>query len=564
MALLEAEELAVLERLEQAKANGDEAAELSALENLDRISGIRAQAAEIDKDDLTLGKVAGALNPVANPEAMATVLSSAVAEPVAGWAGILSGGDADAVAETREALTYQPRTEYGQAGLQSVGRAIAPVGKAFEAAGNLMGTGAEEMARWAGVEPGSDEAGIAYAAGATMPAALAEIAGAGIANKALPKGAVSPVARRAAGDAKAAMQGRVATKAIKAAAPGTDDLRARASALYKEIDDIGGVIPRVQTQRLAANLSGSLKREGYNPKIHPKLGGVLDEVDNLAQGNASLQDIDTLRKVAANAAASIDPSEARLGSMVIDRIDDFIDSVDLKSTGGARAGQLYGEARSLWSRARKGELIAEAMEKAKNQASGFENGLRTQFRALLNNKRKMRGFNAEEKAAIAQIVRGGPTENIMKQLGKFGFTADQSSSMLLSSLGIAGGATIGGGAGAVAVPAVGTVARRAAERLTRNNAGMADALVRAGPNARKIALAYIKETPKKQRSVQELTGLFLKNNADVSTAAKMADPLTRDAALAAALIIGAEEPGGDATDRSLEQGTEGGTQPQSR
>lgn len=51
-------------------------------------------------------------------ESALTMGSAAIAEPVAGWAGILSmlpGGrtPAEAVEQTREALTYQPRTQAG-------------------------------------------------------------------------------------------------------------------------------------------------------------------------------------------------------------------------------------------------------------------------------------------------------------------------------------------------------------------------------------------------------------------------------------------------------------------
>lgn len=107
--------------------------------------------------------------------------SAAIAEPVAGWAGILSmlpGGrtPAEAVAETREALTYQPRTEAGQQAMTEAGQVLAPVGQALEA----VETGFGEVGyQGAGMIPGVSEE-VQAGAGAIMsavPAAVAEILG---------------------------------------------------------------------------------------------------------------------------------------------------------------------------------------------------------------------------------------------------------------------------------------------------------------------------------------------------------------------------------------------------
>ena len=68
-------------------------------------------------------------------EAMGSVASGLLAEPVAGLTGLaqmgFGGGGAEAGAEaiqrTREALTYQPRTPAGRTGLRNIGEAVAPI-----------------------------------------------------------------------------------------------------------------------------------------------------------------------------------------------------------------------------------------------------------------------------------------------------------------------------------------------------------------------------------------------------------------------------------------------------
>lgn len=107
-------------------------------------------------------------------EPLATIGSSIVAEPLAGVAGIAQainpfadpGAGARAVEATREALTFQPRTEAGQAGLQAVGETLAPIGEAISTAEQTLG------------DIGADVAGpIGGAIGATIPTAIGEALG---------------------------------------------------------------------------------------------------------------------------------------------------------------------------------------------------------------------------------------------------------------------------------------------------------------------------------------------------------------------------------------------------
>ena len=92
---------------------------------------------------VTGGGVEAVLEPVA------TVASSIVAEPIAGIAGIGQalnpfaepGAGARAVEATRDALTFKPRTQTGQKGLQSVGEALQPVGEAVGAIEDFLGDG---------------------------------------------------------------------------------------------------------------------------------------------------------------------------------------------------------------------------------------------------------------------------------------------------------------------------------------------------------------------------------------------------------------------------------------
>lgn len=113
--------------------------------------------------------------PVGAMEAGASLLSGAVAEPVAGWAGILSGGNADKVASTREALTYQPRTEAGKESMAGIADIMGAIKDA--AMRSPVGTAVN------GFNAMADRAGaVSPALGAavkTVPAAAAMLLGPG-------------------------------------------------------------------------------------------------------------------------------------------------------------------------------------------------------------------------------------------------------------------------------------------------------------------------------------------------------------------------------------------------
>tara|TARA_R110000851_G_scaffold224018_1_gene376868 strand:+ start:80 stop:1417 length:1338 start_codon:yes stop_codon:yes gene_type:complete len=111
------------------------------------------------------------------------VLSSVVAEPVAGLAGLATstfGGvdrSVNVINAVRDKLTYTPKTEAGRSGMNTLGQVMKPVGDALTSAEDYLGGGALEL---------TGSPAIAAAA-ATIPAALMELNPVGKANKAVTK-----------------------------------------------------------------------------------------------------------------------------------------------------------------------------------------------------------------------------------------------------------------------------------------------------------------------------------------------------------------------------------------
>ncbi len=330
---------------------------------------------------------------------------------------------------------------------------------------------------------------------------------------------------------KAAIENAGEVALTKEAAPTIESLKNTARGVYKEIDDLGAVVSYSRFDGLVGDLKSTIKGEGFNKKIHPKVSAAMDEISSASGVNQKVTNIDTLRKVARSAAASIEPDESRIGNIMVSKIDDFMDNIkdsDLINGSSANVGDKYRQARQLWQRARKAEDVDLIIDKAKNQASGFENGLRTQFRSLLNNKKKIKMYTPDEVEAIKKVVRGGGVENTAKAIGKFGFSEGQATSMLLGSLGVAGGAAVGGGAGAVAVPLIGQVSKNLAQKLTRNNAELVSHIVRSGKDATAITKSYFSVVPASQRSPYELAELLLSTGAtDSIRIPAKSDPLKK-------------------------------------
>lgn len=292
-----------------------------------------------------------------------------------------------------------------------------------------------------------------------------------------------------------------AVKAAVRSAPSMDELQARASAIYKEADN--AVLPRAPFANAAQDAIDTAARKGMDADLTPGAAKVADRLTtaaNDASPTIGFSELDILRRKAAIPAGNVqNRTEAAIGTGMIDNIDNFVDSVD-----PALAGEI-GKARDMWGRLRRSELIQNAVDRAKNQASGFENGLRIHFRAILNNKKLSRGFSEAEKDAMRAVVEGTTFGNIMKKVGIMGLSGGQGGSGLGVGLGSAFGATVGSAAGPLgaaigaAVPlAIGSGAKKLAEMSTRKAADRAAGLVAAGG----VSAAVPQMSPTMQRALE--------------------------------------------------------------
>lgn len=297
-------------------------------------------------------------------------------------------------------------------------------------------------------------------------------------------GAAIPAISSAANKLYTGAKARAAAKATALVAPSSDDLRSGANAIYDAADLVP--LPRQSFAASTQGAIGAAARKGLDADLTPGAAKVADRMTDAAAASdpaITFGELDILRRKAAVPAGNLaNKTESAIGSGFVDAIDDFVDNVD------PSLSDAVGKARDMWGRLRRSELVQKAITRASTAASGVENGLRVEFRAILRDPKKMRGFSPSERDAISAVAKGTTFGNIMKKLGVVGISSGGGGSGLGLATGTGFGATvgtmvggpIGGAIGATIPPVIGSVAKKLSERSTVKAAEMARGLAAAG------------------------------------------------------------------------------------
>ena len=294
-------------------------------------------------------------------------------------------------------------------------------------------------------------------------------------------------------------------------APSFKLLKTTTTRLYKEVDDLGVTVKQTAWDDFLVRARTMAEDFNVDPILSQKANRVLKRLEQLRGQTLTTKMIDKQRRLAKTAARSPVAEDRIIGVKMIQMLDDLLDNPKMMNIPpGVNPAQINFKlkaARELVGQTKRGELIEDAIAQAM-EAPNFEQGLRVEFGKILKNKKLRQGFTDAEKAVIRRVSRGTVKSNLVKMLGTFGFDFSK-------------GGAFGGGAGAVVgassgipgafivLPFIGTVAKPFATRLTKNNAEFASAVIRAGRNKEKLINVYLKNTPKKLQSAEELADLFV-------------------------------------------------------
>lgn len=371
-----------------------------------------------------------------------------------------------------QARQDQPVAAYGA---EIGGALVAPgaglAGKAVAAAPNL---GAKVAA---GIATGAAQGGL-YGAGAAEEGNRIDGAKYGAAVGGAVGGAVPFAAR----GAEKLLARRSVSKALPHAQT-PEQVKAAASRLYNSVD--GAVMPRAGLAAPAQSALDDAASMAMDPMLTPSASRVADKLTDAATSadpNITFRELDVLRRQAAIPAGNFSSApgsatERAIGSRFMETVDDFIEQADPTVSAALK------DAREMWGRLRRVEKIEGMIERAKLSASGFENGLRNEARALLKSSKALRGFNKDEIAAIRRVASGTVSGNLMRQVGRVGLNMGGASNGFGAAIaGIVSTAAAGGNpiAGMLTVGG-GTAAKLLAERSTVKAAERALGIVAARP-----------------------------------------------------------------------------------
>jgi hypothetical protein len=346
-------------------------------------------------------------------------------------------------------------------------RALVAGGSALGGAGGQL-SGLSRLATAAQTQTGRNVAGQLSQAPARQ---LAASAPAGAASQAVTEATDSPTLGMAASAATALPFGFGAASSL-AKKPSIDDIKTQASQQYDVAKLSGLEFKNNEFKKNAIQIQKTLTEEGLDKDLHPSVTAALNRLvkDNTPK---TLQNVETLRKIAKAPASSINADERRLAQIMVEKLDDFVDNAQpnqLVSKQDLNAPAALKNARQLWSQAKKAEILDDVFNSAELTAtanfsqSGMENALRRKLVNLANNKKLMRTFKPDERKAITDAAKGGSIQNALRLVGKLSPTGIVSGP---ASAGI--GYLFGGPVGALAVPGAGILGRTAAERIGLRN-----------------------------------------------------------------------------------------------
>ena len=271
------------------------------------------------------------------------------------------------------------------------------------------------------------------------------------------------------------------TRPKPAAAPSAADLKAQGGALYKSLDTAQGQVvlePSAYT-RIADDLGMAAAKARLGTTKAPKAAAILKDFQDMAAAGVApdLLELDGLRSQLGTLLKSSDATERFFASMLRDKLDDAIAGLkpaDVIAGDPNAALKTLADARNLWSRSKKVELLDGLMEQAKNAvganytSAGLMTAVKQKFRALAGRKDYRALFSAAERDAIRQIIRGTPTEKVTRFLGKFD-PRSPLMAMMLGGVGFSGNPLLAGavaGAGVAGKTLAGRTAQRAVDSLS--------------------------------------------------------------------------------------------------
>ena len=214
--------------------------------------------------------------------------------------------------------------------------------------------------------------------------------------------------------------GALANKSAQTAAGTVDSLKTEATALYDAARQSGAVLPQQQSAQMAASMrniaagEGIITPTGRINESYTKLAALIKSFDDYGTGPLTVDQMQSVRRLIGGALKSPDGDERRIAMEMMEAFHGYLDPI---SPQIAQANQIYHRAMNADSLE---TLVEVARQKSGQYGRSFDATLREQFGALERQiiRGEVRGYSADEIAAISKVAQGGNVENFLRQIGK--------------------------------------------------------------------------------------------------------------------------------------------------
>lgn len=199
------------------------------------------------------------------------------------------------------------------------------------------------------------------------------------------------------------------TRTGQVKAPALDEMRSKAKATYRSIDQSG---VQFDPNAYSSWLSGVRGRlTGFDPDQHKAVDLEIRNLEQSIGKPRTMSELDAARSnIKKRLGKSTDPNLRRLGSELASELDDFVLNAPPSAIAAGnypQAQAALAEARRLYAAVSKSENMEELVRRAKLSSRPLDDAIRTEFRNLARNERRMRLYTPEERQFIEEVVQGG-------------------------------------------------------------------------------------------------------------------------------------------------------------
>lgn len=452
--------------------------------------------------------------PVGIAEDLAKAVPTLPGRAVAGLAGI----PGDLLHMGMQALgdKLSPESSYGS---QAIRNSLGAGYEAQRGPGKLLQTGADFSSAVIG---GPETLGAKILTRVAAPAAASEAAGALTGDNPYAKVAGALVGAGGATAAVRRFNEMAAARQAGSAVPAAEDILKTAKSQFKQAEDMNLTVAPDFASNAAAKMRADLR--GFDPEAQGVVFKAADRLEGLGAPTATapyvpvqMNDVELIRKqltslktspdasvreAARKAISSLQESQTSLIPAQVLRGDaDLYGSTMRDAIGNYAAGK---RSNTLMGKVALGDLNAATAGSGANEDNALRQAIKQLVRPVNNDivpKAQRLGFNAEEIAGLNKVARGTTVGNTARYLGKLAPTGSVSG-VLSGGAGFAAA----GPAGAVALPAVGYLAKKIGDLSTKRAISAVDSLVRSrSPLAAQVASQLppqiIQQLPTKTQSL---------------------------------------------------------------